>query len=94
MKRDSVYLEHILESIRRIEENSRDGREAFLGSHTLQDAVLTRISHIDSTASVESSALTALRSVGLLSVPYSTLAGPSVARLVRSALPPLRHESV
>ena len=36
----------------------------------------------------------ALRSVGLLSVPYSTLAGASVARLVRPALSALRDENL
>ncbi len=35
-----------------------------------------------------------LRSVGLLSVPYSTLAGASVARLVRPALSALRDENL
>jgi len=36
--------------------------------------------HKFSTASPKSLVLTALRSVGLLSVPYSTLAGVSIAR--------------
>ena len=40
MKDDSVYLAHIFECIRRVEENTAAGRERFLGSHTLQDAVL------------------------------------------------------
>ena len=35
-----------------------------------------------------------LRSVGLLSVPYSTLAGASIARLVRPALSALRNENL
>ena len=39
MKEDSVYLRHILEAIRRIEENTGGGRESFMASHTLQDAV-------------------------------------------------------
>ena len=43
MKDDSIYLKHILESIRRIEENTRDGREIFLARHTLQDAVLRNL---------------------------------------------------
>lgn len=43
MKDDSVYLKHILESIRRLEENTRRGREAFLQPHTRQDAVLRNL---------------------------------------------------
>jgi len=43
MKDDTVYLRHILECIRRIEENVTGGRERFLSSHTLQDAVLRNL---------------------------------------------------
>jgi uncharacterized protein with HEPN domain len=43
VKDDIVYLKHILECIRRIEENTRDRREIFLASHTLQDAVLRNL---------------------------------------------------
>ena len=43
MKDDSVYLKHIVECIRRIEEDTRDGRERFLETHTLQDAVLRNL---------------------------------------------------
>lgn len=43
MKDNRAYLEHILECIRRIEENTRDGKERFLTSHTLQDAVLRNL---------------------------------------------------
>jgi len=50
--------------------------------------------HKFSTASTKALVLTVLRSVGLLSVPYSTLAGASVARLVRPALSPLRDENL
>ena len=39
-KDDWVYLRHILDRIRRIEEDTVDGRERFMASHTLQDAVL------------------------------------------------------
>ncbi|CAN5805526.1 DUF86 domain-containing protein [soil metagenome] len=38
-----VYLRHIAESIRRVEENTRGGRNAFVSSHTLQDAVLRNL---------------------------------------------------
>lgn len=40
MKDDRVYLNHILECIRRIEQHRRSGRRRFFNSHTLQDAVL------------------------------------------------------
>ncbi len=40
MKDDTVYLRHIQDCIRRIEENVAEGRGRFLASHTLQDAVL------------------------------------------------------
>jgi len=55
--------------------------------------------HKFSAASQQSSVLTVLRSVGLLSVPYSTLAGAwgtrkRVPRLVRPALSALRHENL
>lgn len=43
MKDDSVYLGHILECIRRVEENTADGYAAFMASHTLQDAVLRNL---------------------------------------------------
>jgi uncharacterized protein with HEPN domain len=41
--RDRAYLEHIKECVRRIEENTRDDRETFLASYTLQDAVLRNL---------------------------------------------------
>jgi uncharacterized protein with HEPN domain len=43
IQRDRAYLEHIKECVRRIEENTRDGRETFLASYTLQDAVLRNL---------------------------------------------------
>lgn len=43
MKDDNVYLRHILECIRRIEENIAEGRDRFMSSHTLQDAVLRNL---------------------------------------------------
>jgi len=43
MKDDSVYLHHIIECIRRIEENVEEGRERFMASHTLQDAVIRNL---------------------------------------------------
>lgn len=43
MKDDTVYLRHIKDCIRRIEENVAGGRDRFLESHTLQDAVLRNL---------------------------------------------------
>ncbi len=43
MKDDAAYLRHILECIRRIEEDVMGGREEFMHSHTLQDAVLRNL---------------------------------------------------
>jgi len=43
MKDDTVYLRHIRECIRRIEENVADGKDRFLESHTLQDAVIRNL---------------------------------------------------
>ena len=43
MKDDAIYLRHILECIRRIEANVAGGREPFMASHTLQDAMLRNL---------------------------------------------------
>ncbi len=40
MKADAVYLRHIIECIRRIEENTAEGRGAFIASPMMQDATL------------------------------------------------------
>ena len=43
MKDDLVYLRHIRECIRRIEEDVAEGRDIFMASHTAQDAVLRNL---------------------------------------------------
>jgi uncharacterized protein with HEPN domain len=43
LKDDAVYLRHILESIRRIEQDTSSGIEAFRASRTHQDAVLRNL---------------------------------------------------
>lgn len=43
MKDDIVYLHHIQECIRRIEENTAKGHNQFMTSHTVQDAVLRNL---------------------------------------------------
>ena len=57
MKDDSVYLKHILECVRRIEEDTCEGREKFLASHTLQDAVLRNLQTLSDSAMLISEAL-------------------------------------
>lgn len=61
MKDDPVYLKHILESIRRIEEDTREGRERFLRTHTLQDAVLRNLQTLSESAQRLSEPLKAKR---------------------------------
>ena len=43
MKSDTVYLRHIEDCVRRIEENIAEGKDRFMASHTLQDAVLRNL---------------------------------------------------
>ena len=43
MRDDKVYLRHILEAVRRIEEDVGGGREPFMASHMAQDAVLRNL---------------------------------------------------
>ena len=43
MKDDTVYLRHILECIRRIEENAQGGYRSFKATHTHQDAILRNL---------------------------------------------------
>ena len=43
MSRDEVYLRHILDAIRRIEEYVSPGREAFFSNPMAQDAVLRQL---------------------------------------------------
>ena len=43
MRDDRAYLEHILECVRRIEEDTAGRRHEFMHSHTLQDAVLRNL---------------------------------------------------
>lgn len=50
MKDNTVYLRHIQECIQRIEENVAEGRERFITSHTLQDAVLRNLQTMSESA--------------------------------------------
>jgi uncharacterized protein with HEPN domain len=50
MKDDVVYLIHILECIRRIEEDIAEGEERFRSSHMVQDAVLRNLQTLGESA--------------------------------------------
>ena len=43
MKSQRAYIEHVIECIRRIQEDSATGREAVFASRTLQDAILRNL---------------------------------------------------
>ena len=43
MKDDRIYLQHILRCVSRVEEYTRQGREAFLSSSLIQDAVMRNL---------------------------------------------------
>ena len=43
MKSQRAYVEHVLECIRRITEDSGQGRDAVFVSHTLQDAIVRNL---------------------------------------------------
>lgn len=43
MKDDTIYLQHMLERIQRIEAHAASGRDALFASHTLQDATLRNL---------------------------------------------------
>lgn len=61
MRDDAVYLNHILECIRRIEQDTREGREKFLQTYTLQDAVLRNLQTLSESAQPLSDTLKAGR---------------------------------
>lgn len=43
MKDDIIYVDHILECIRRIEKYTQDGKEAFLADSMIADAVIRNL---------------------------------------------------
>ena len=61
MKPDETYLRFILEMIRRMEENTRQGKPAFIASHTLQDAILRNLQTMTETTQRLSEDLKATR---------------------------------
>ncbi len=70
-KGDRVYLEHILGAVRRVEEYTASGREAFFQSPMVQDAVLRNLEIIGEAVKQLSPGLRA-RSP---EVPWSRIAG-------------------
>ena len=71
MKNDAMYLQHILECIRRIEEHAASGREAFLSSHTFQDATLRNLQ----TLSESSQRLSAVTKDSQPQIAWAAIAG-------------------
>ncbi len=61
MKDDAVYLRHIAECIRRIEENIAGGRDLFLTTHSLQDATLRNLQTLSEATQRLSEAMKATR---------------------------------
>ena len=43
MKRDGAYLRHIRDAAKRIQEYTREGRDAFMGNMMMQDAVIRNL---------------------------------------------------
>ena len=43
MKDDRAYLQHILQCVRKIEEDVKAGRDQFFASHTISDAVIRNL---------------------------------------------------
>jgi uncharacterized protein with HEPN domain len=71
MKDDALYLRHILECIRRIEEHAAAGREEFLASHTLQDATLRNLQTMSEATQRLTDTVKLLRPT----IPWSSIAG-------------------
>ena len=61
MKDDSVYLQHILECIHRVEGDTSKGKKHFLGSTTHQDAVLRNLQAMSESTQRVSDSAKALR---------------------------------
>ncbi|MGE5445717.1 MAG: DUF86 domain-containing protein [Ignavibacteriales bacterium] len=61
MRDDTVYLRHIMERIRHIKENIAAGRDRFMASYTLQDAVLRNLQTMTESVQRLSEALKATR---------------------------------
>ena len=103
-KDDRVYLRYILDRIRRIEEDIIDGRERFMASHTLQDAVLRNLQVMaESTQRVSETAkatqptiewrkIAAFRNI--LVHDYLGIDLDTVWDITQRSLPELKHENL
>ena len=101
MKDDAFYLRHILDCIRRIEEDTAAGVEAFRSSRMIQDAVLRNLQVLSESCQrlsgplkadwkqVEWSGLAAFRNV--LVHDYLGIDLNQVWRIVQSDVPRLRN---
>lgn len=101
MKDDAVYLRRILECIRRIGDNTRDGRAEFLQTHTLQDATLRNLQVLSESAQHLSDKLKGQRSAiewkriaafrNILVHDYLGIDLERIWEIIQRDLPPLRR---
>lgn len=71
MKRDSVYLSHIRDATRRIQEYTQGGQTAFMDSALIQDAVIRNLEIIGEATKALSPEFRAKHP----SIPWSSMAG-------------------
>jgi len=98
--KDPALLSHILECMKRIEENIAQGRDAFMASHTLQDAVIRNLQVLSESTQrlsptikatqpqIDWRAIAAFRNV--LVHDYLGLDLEQIWSVIRSDLPPLK----
>ena len=101
MKDDTLYLIHVLERIRRIEEFTLEGKQAFLGSRLLQDAVIRNfevigeaVKRLSDSLKVENSQVPWRRIAGFRDVlihGYESVDPEEVWGIVEGSLPELRR---
>lgn len=100
MKDDRVYLRHILRCIARIEEYTRNGRQEFLSSPMIQDAVIRNLQTLAESSRRLSETSTAMRPdvdwraiAGLRNVLVHDYLGidlDQIYRVIEQDLPPYR----
>ena len=71
MKRDVAYLSHIRDAVRRIQDYTRDGQEAFMASTLIQDAVIRNLEIIGEATKALSPAFREQHP----NIPWSSMAG-------------------
>jgi uncharacterized protein with HEPN domain len=100
MKKDRLYLIHIRECLERIAHYTTDGREKFLATNLIQDAVLRNLQTLSESSKRHSSTLKALhpdiewdRMVGFRNVLVHEYLGINLGRvweIIEQEVPPLR----